>query len=107
MKVIHAHAFIEEFIDNLNDRTRAQVDKTILLLEERGASLRMPHSRSLGEGLFELRLKGDHPVRIFYMYFQREAWLLHVISKKTGAIPARELRYAQNIRDAVLRKYNI
>jgi hypothetical protein len=33
--------------------------RLVLLLEEHGADLRLPHSRTLGDGLFELRCKGE------------------------------------------------
>ena len=39
------------------------------LLEEFGPALRMPHSRAMGNGLFELRLKGKEGIgRVFYCF---------------------------------------
>jgi len=37
------------------------------LMEEHGADLRMPHSKAMGSGLFELRPKGPEGIgRVFY-----------------------------------------
>ena len=38
-----------------------------LLMQEHGADLRLPHSRAMGDGLFELRCKGQEGIaRAFY-----------------------------------------
>ena len=57
----------------------------IQFLSERGNTLRLPHSRSLGEGLNELRGK---QVRIFYVFRpQRRIVLLDGMVKKRDDIP--------------------
>ena len=41
--------------------------RLIELLQDHGVDLRMPHSRALGKGLFELRCKGSEGIgRAFY-----------------------------------------
>lgn len=102
MLLVKAHDGIDSFIDTLDDGTATRVDKLISALAIHGHTLRMPHSRALGSGLFELRYKGDHPVRIIYMFHRDTAVLLHVFSKKSGKLPLAELRYAQAIKKAYL-----
>ncbi|MGH8910678.1 MAG: type II toxin-antitoxin system RelE/ParE family toxin [Egibacteraceae bacterium] len=58
---------VSEWIIGLSPEERARVLRFIDLLEEQGNKLRMPRSRSLGEGLFELRFPlGRQERRITY-----------------------------------------
>ncbi|MCL5260193.1 MAG: type II toxin-antitoxin system RelE/ParE family toxin [Gammaproteobacteria bacterium] len=53
------------------------------LLELCGNSLRLPHSKSLGEGLFELRER-RFGVRIYYAFFKNQTIiLLHAGNKSS------------------------
>jgi phage-related protein len=66
------------------------------LMIEFGGNLGMPHTKALGDGLFELRLKGLEGIaRVFYctMVGQRIV-ILHSFIKKTDKIPSRELGIA-------------
>ncbi len=67
------------------------------LLEEGGLDLRMPHSRAMKDGLFELRCKGPEGIgRAFYCTrVGRELIILHSIIKKTQATPAKDLELAR------------
>ena len=62
-----------------------------------GADLRMPHSRALGQGLFELRCKGKEGIgRAFYCTMVgREIVVLHCFIKKTQDTPDKELAIAR------------
>ena len=54
-------------IDSLPVGIRASYARLTNLLEEFGLDLRMPHSRAMGGGLFELRPKGREGIaRVFY-----------------------------------------
>ena len=67
------------------------------LLEEGGLDLRMPRSRAMKDGLFELRCKGPEGIgRAFYCTQVRRALvILHSIIKKTQATPAKDLELAR------------
>ncbi|MGE4126170.1 MAG: type II toxin-antitoxin system RelE/ParE family toxin [Pusillimonas sp.] len=71
--------------------------RLILLVEEHGADLRLPHSRAMGGGLFELRCKGAEGIgRAFYCtVIGREIVILHSFIKKTQETPDRELKTAR------------
>lgn len=62
-----------------------------------GANLGEPHTKALGEGLFELRLKGAEGIaRVFYCtMIGKEIHMLHSFIKKTDKIPAKELNIAK------------
>ena len=86
-------AEIEEWpVDVLADYARL-----VELLMEFGPDLRMPHSRALGGGLFELRPRGREGIgRALYCYLVDErVVVLHAFVKKTQTTPERELRLAR------------
>ena len=62
-----------------------------------GADLRMPHSRALGAGLFELRPKGPEGIgRVFYStQVGRVIVILHSFIKKTQETPDADMRMAR------------
>jgi phage-related protein len=75
----------------------ADYARIVELLMEFGPDLRMPHSRSLGGGLFELRPRGREGIgRALYCYLVGErVVVLHAFVKKTQATSERDLRIAR------------
>ncbi|MFY8102849.1 MAG: type II toxin-antitoxin system RelE/ParE family toxin [Ramlibacter sp.] len=71
--------------------------RLVLLMERHGADLRMPHSRAMGQGLFELRCKGRERIgrAFFCTLVGREIVILHSFIKKTQETPDRELAVAR------------
>lgn len=68
-----------------------------MLMENHGANLRMPHSRAMGNGLFELRCKGQEGIgRVFYCTLVgREIVVLHSFIKKSQETPDIEMKVAR------------
>ena len=62
-------------------------------MEIYGPDLGMPHTRALGEGLFELRLKAVEGIaRVLYCTLvRRKIMILHQFIKKSDKIPSKEL----------------
>ena len=75
----------------------ADYARLIELLIEFGPDLRMPHSRAMGGGLFELRPRGQEGIgRAIYCYVAgQRVTVLHAFIKKTQATPERELAVAR------------
>lgn len=75
----------------------ADYARLVELLIEYGPSLRLPHSRAFGEGLFELRPRGRSGIaRAFYCFLMgRRVVLLHAFIKKSQETPDRELKLAR------------
>lgn len=75
---------------------RADYARLAELLMEFGADLRLPHSRAMGNGLFELRLKGKEGIgRVLYCTLKgRRIVMLHCFIKKTAKTPNKELDIA-------------
>lgn len=64
---------------------------------EFGPDVRMPHSRALGGGLFELRARGREGAgRAMYCYLaDRRLVVLHAFVKKTQSTPERAIGIAR------------
>ncbi len=62
-----------------------------------GPDLGMPHTRALGQGLFEIRAKAEEGIgRVFYCTLVGERIvILHTFVKKTQTTPDKELRIAR------------
>jgi len=84
-------------IEALPAGIRASYARLTELLEEFGLELRMPHSRAMGQGLFELRPRGREGIaRVFYCTrVGRRNVILHSFVKKTDKTPQRELDIAR------------
>jgi phage-related protein len=87
------HAAIESWpVDVLADYARL-----VELLIEHGPSLRLPYSRALGGGLFELRPRGRSGIgRAFYCFLLgKRIVVVHAFVKKTEQTPDKELALAR------------
>ena len=75
----------------------ADYARLLELLTEHGPSLRLPHSRAMGDGLFELRQRGRSGIgRAFYCFLVgRRVVVLHAFVKKTPQTPDRDLKLAR------------
>ena len=67
-------------------------------MEIYGPDLGMPHTRPMGDGLFELRLKAAEGIaRVFFCtVVARKIVVLHQFVKKSKKTPNRELKIARN-----------
>jgi phage-related protein len=67
------------------------------LLIDHGPNLRLPHSRAMGDGLFELRPRGRSGTgRALYCFLiGRRVVVLHAFIKKSQQTPDKELRIAR------------
>ena len=67
------------------------------LIEMYGPDLRMPHSRAMGDGLFELRCKGEAGIgrAFFCTVVGQKVIILHAFIKKTQETPPAQLRRAR------------
>jgi phage-related protein len=90
---------IKDFIDNLQESSQAKLGRQLDLLEQYGYELGMPHAKSMGDGLMELRVRsgrGSQEVRVFYAFVMRNRiYLLHGFVKKSQATPKKELDLAR------------
>ena len=86
----------KEFLLSLNKKMRAKMLRTITLLANNGPLLREPCSKSLRNGIFELRAKvGSDDFRVLYFFFSgSRAVLTNGFIKKTQKTPRSEIERA-------------
>jgi phage-related protein len=91
------HSRVKEEIESWPPGILADYARIAELLMEFGPQLRMPHSRAMGGGLFELRPRSiDGIGRVFYCFMkQRRIVILHAFVKKTQETPPREVKLAR------------
>lgn len=96
------------FIEYFHERVRGEIEawpvdvvadyaRIVELLIEHGPSLRLPHSRAFGGGLFELRPRGKSGIgRAFYCFLVgRRVVILHAFIKKSQQTPDQEIKLAR------------
>ncbi len=89
---------VEEDILALPDTLAARYVVLTRRMVAVGSNLGEPHSKSMKDGLLELRLKGAEGIaRVFYCtQVGRRIVMLHSFVKKTNRTPPRELEIALN-----------
>ncbi len=88
---------VAESVLSLPKKLQARYFKMTDIMLDYGPDLGMPHTRSMGNGLLELRLKAKEGIaRVFYCaVMDHKIIMLHCITKKTQKTPLKELRLAK------------
>lgn len=89
---------VEQDVLALPKKLKARYFRMTDVLCEYGPDLGMPHTRSMGKGLLELRLKAKEGIaRVFYCAIvDHEIVMLHCFIKKTQKTSLKELRLAKS-----------
>jgi putative addiction module killer protein len=74
---------VEEWLNNLKKDQLKCVSKELLLLETCGNNLRLPHSKPLDDGLFELR-EMSFGYRIYYCFSKGKVIVLLIAGDKSS-----------------------
>jgi len=90
----------EEFILNQDVKMRAKLLTMLEFLEEKGPELREPYSKSLGDGIFELRAKQASDItRVLYFFVVgKKVILTNGFVKKTSKTPPAEIERSKRYR---------
>lgn len=77
---------VKDYIRSLDEKMRAKTVRTIEMLEKNGTALREPYSKSIGNGIFELRIKqGSDITRVLYFFYVgNKAVLTNGFAKKSN-----------------------
>ena len=99
---------VEEFLDSLDVKMRNKALGSLSILEEYGNQLREPHSKPMGGGIFELRIKfGSDISRIFYFFFVgNKIVLTNGFVKKSRKTPKGELELARKYKADYERRHD-
>jgi len=91
-----------DFVADLDNPLDGRVRRMIRLLETSGNELRMPFSKPIENGIFELRVVGAVHIRLLYFFYKGEAVIVHAFAKKTQQLNHRDIEYALRARDMYL-----
>ena len=97
-EIIYYNESVEESILTMPVGLQARYISLSIRMQLHGAHLGEPHTKGLGDGLFELRLKGAEGIaRVFYctLVCQRIV-MLHSFVKKTQKTPVGNMRIARS-----------
>lgn len=97
---------VQDFLRSLDVKMRAKVARAIDLLKMNGYELREPHSKPLGDGIFELSAQvATNISRVLYFFVVNgRAVLTHGFVKRTEQTPQSEIDRAKRYREDFLRR---
>ena len=97
---------IKSFIDSLEIKMQAKVLRMISLLKQNGSELREPYTKSLSDGILELRIiQGNNIVRILFFFMKENTIVLtNGFTKKRNKNQKKEIELAQKYREDYLER---
>jgi phage-related protein len=101
MQVEFFTSSIYENIKVLDLETRDHATHLIDILRDYGAGIRMPYSKPIGDGIFELRALGKTNLRFLYCFHKDSAIILHFVLKKQNKLNPKDILLAKR------RKYSL
>lgn len=86
-------------IENLPIGIKVSIYRILELLEKYGNQVGEPHTKSLGNGLFEIRAKGVEGIARAFFTFRKNKMIVvfHCFIKKDNKTPKREIDKAREI----------
>ena len=92
-EIIYYNQRVKDLIDKMPVGIRASYTRITERMIFQGPDLKMPLTRAMGQGLFEIRAKGQEgTARVFYCAEVRnQIVILHGFIKKTNKTPKKEL----------------
>ena len=97
---------VRDFIFKQDTKMKAKLIGLLEVLEEKGNTLREPYSKSLGDGIFELRCNvGNNITRIMYFFYYGDKIILtNGFVKKTQKTPKKEIDLAKKRRSEYIER---
>jgi len=94
MKTFFINSKLENYLFSLEKPTVSKIIRFIELLETFGRKLNMPYTRQIATNLYELRIRGQQEVRIFYCFHRNQIIFVHAFVKKSQKTPQKEINTA-------------
>jgi phage-related protein len=98
---------VDDFLDELDKKSRAKVAAHLSLLEEQGPHLKQPYADVVRGKIRELRIhQGSNQYRILYFFQVRDQIvLMHAFSKKTQQLKETDIKLAESRMEDWLRRF--
>jgi len=98
---------VDDFLDELDKKSRAKVAAHLSLLEEQGPNLKRPYADVVREKIRELRIHhSSNQYRILYFFHLREQIVLvHAFSKKTQQLKEKDIELAERRMEDWMRRF--
>ena len=98
---------VSDFLDSLDYKMAAKLVGLMEILAEKGPELRMPYSKHLDDGIFELRCKqGSNITRTLYFFYSGKRIIVtNGNNKKTDKTPSNEIKLAKERRFDWIKRY--
>lgn len=95
-KIEYFNSAVRKTVKNLPQNLFARYQTMVDRMQIHGPDLGMPHTRAMGKGLFEIRLKAQEGIaRVLYCTVrQKTITVLHAFVKKTQETPRNDLDLA-------------
>ena len=89
---------VQNDILDLPPKLQARMIRLLEMVEKHGANLGEPHTKSIGDGLFEVRAKAKEGIArgLFCYMDDQEVKILHVFVKKGQKTPQKALKLARD-----------
>jgi phage-related protein len=99
---------VDDFLDELDKKSRAKVAAHLSLLEEQGPHLKRPYADVVRGKIRELRIRqGSNQYRILYFFQVRDQIVLtHAFSKKTQQLKETDIKLAERRMEDWLRRFS-
>ena len=97
---------VKKFIDSLASRTQQKFFAIIGMVENLGKNLPEPHAKQLGNGIFELRFKGQEGhIRILHFFYDDNKIIFtNGFIKKSNKTPKKEIELAVKRREIYIQR---
>ncbi|WP_426577077.1 type II toxin-antitoxin system RelE/ParE family toxin [Xenorhabdus stockiae] len=91
------HGVMDSILD-MPPKIQARMLKLLELMEQHGANLGQPHTKPMGDGLFEVRAKAQEGIgRGLFCYLDgSNIYVLHAFVKKSQKTPKKDLDLAKS-----------
>jgi phage-related protein len=92
MKTYFINPELRKYIYSLEKQTVSKFTRLTDLLEIYDKKLGMPYSKQIQNNLYELRIRGQQEIRVFYCFYQDKIVFVHAIIKKSLKTPPHDIK---------------
>ena len=98
---------VDDFLDELDKKSRAKVAAHMSLLEEQGPNLKRPYADVVRGKIRELRIhhSSNHYRILYFFHLREQIVLVHAFSKKTQQLREKDIELAERRMEDWMRRF--